>query len=130
MSGGLISYGDALKAFRRGVYQFPFEWKALVFCGAVTQAQFALEEAERIFSASSLKVEAVEHTRLRITVERGGVLDFGTPHLLHDRIKGVEFPQIICVADQMDDRDRAALKRHNRSTFIDDKFVRWDESTL
>jgi hypothetical protein len=49
-----ISYGNTLKAFRRGVHVYGPDWSGIVIARSVQQSIEAAREAERIFAASSL----------------------------------------------------------------------------
>jgi hypothetical protein len=127
-----MSYGDALKAFRRGVHQFPSAWRAVVVCGSRPQLELAFNEARHILEAGSLKVEQVNKTGLRITPAKGGDLIFVSTEWgskLSERIRGREFPQIICLCGVCD-HNMEILKRHNRSGTVDQKYCRIDQATL
>lgn len=131
MGGGLISFGEALKAFRRGVHQFPHAWLCVVVCGGHTQRNYAFGEAAKILEGGSLPVEHVNHAGLQIKVAKGGELRFihtDEPDFFA-RIAGVHAPHIISVsglADQTEER----LRVHNRSAYVDQKYCRFDHCTL
>jgi hypothetical protein len=81
MGGGLISYGDALKAFRRGVHQFPSVWKAVVVCNQTSRLRDAGSRA------ASLAVAAAFVGELLFGGARGGGK---SDYLLGDFLQDIE----------------------------------------
>jgi hypothetical protein len=132
MGGDLISYGDALKAFRRNVYTHAVVgWHAAVICATHQQARYAMDEAKSILDASSLPVQSYMHTSMRITTDRGGRLNFfPVEHGMLDRMQGLQFPHIIVVTPQIDTREREFLKYINRHHEIEERYYRFDEAML
>lgn len=129
--GGLKSFGDALKAFRRSVYQCPFEWTAVVLCASTAQRNAAFSEARAMMEASSLPVERIFTSNMTIHTARGGTLRFVEAYDLPERLRGIPIPQVICLFTLP-----ASLKEQMESLWkyqggpIDQKFHRWDEATL
>lgn len=130
MGGELISFGDALKAFRRNVYTFPHEWRALVVCEGPPQVQYVFDEATRILEASSLKVENVLPMQRLIQVERGGEIRFTTTYnVVQGYTKGIEVPHImVCVEPSPQCLD--ILRLSLRHPDIEERYFRLDKVTV
>jgi hypothetical protein len=130
MGGELISYGDALKAFRRGVHQFPSVWKAVVVCNTGKQADYAMQEAVSILDGGSLELRNINYPGRQITTAKGGEVRFVvTDTGFYDRIRGLEIPQVIVVCG-VSDETRDHLIARNRSPYVDAKYLRYDDVTL
>lgn len=127
----VISFGNAIKAARRGIYQYPNAWKVAVLCGGAKQAQFAFDEARLMLEAGSLAVESANFASRVITTDRGGRFEF---HVVADEadcdhIRGKEFPHIIWLFDP-DPRVREIVQTRYRSHVVPDEALRSDEATL
>lgn len=132
MAGGLMLFGDALKAFRRNVYTFPEQWTCAVICASHSQAKYAMDETRAILDASSLPVQSFMHTSMKITTDRGGSIQFIVREhaLLQDRLAGYHFPHIIIIDPSMPESDREYIKAHLRHPEIQDRYFRLDEATI
>jgi hypothetical protein len=129
---GLITFGDALKAFRRNVYMFPDQWKTLVVCASGTQAKYAMGEAQSILNASSLPVQSFMHTTMRITTDRGGELQFVVVNGVPDtyRLASTRWPHIIIVNPNLPDEVSPYLRELMAHPDIEDRYFRMDDATL
>lgn len=128
--GAVRTYENALKAFRRGCHQFPSCWRAAVVCNSTAQADTLFEDTLRMLDASSIEVFEANRAGWQIKVSKGCELRFLiTDHSLCDRIRGVEFPQII-VAGGLSDQMKECLQARNRHTYVDEKYTRWDDVYL
>lgn len=129
--GPLISFGDALKAFRRNVYTFPDRWRALVVCASHKQAEYAMHEARAVLNASSLPVQTYAPVSMKLTTSRGGEIKFVVVRELEDanRLAG-EWPHIIVVSPALPDDARAVLRSRLRHVDIEDRYFRMDDATL
>lgn len=133
MTGGLISFGDALKAFRRSVYMHSaFGWNAVVVCATHTQARYAMDAARSVLDASSLPVQSFMHTSMKITTDRGGELKFIAREHCSDlhQLQGYHFQQAIIVDPNLPQRELAVLQAHLRHPDIEDRYFRIDQATL
>ncbi len=128
-----ITFHDALKATRRGIYTYPNAWKTLVLCGSVPQRSFAFAEAVNVFRASSLEVLEIRRSECRIDLERGGHIKFYDLVQFGDAnsLKGREYSQIIWLFDPALVPDAEPVVRTLlRSQVVPEKALREDHCTL
>jgi fatty acid/phospholipid biosynthesis enzyme len=127
---GLQPFGIALKAFRRGVHQFPSAWRAVVVCTTTSQYKCALTEAVCILNGGSLPILHVNEIGRKIETEKGGLLKFVVLNEnFHDCMRGQDFPQMILLSGVAEET-KGFLERHNRYPTIDPKYCSWHECTL
>lgn len=133
MSGdkvGLQPFGLAIKAFRRGVHQFPSQWRAVVVCSTQSQYKCALQEAVCMLNGGSIPIRVVNETGRKIETEKGGILKFVILNeSFHDCMRGQEFPHMILLTGVAEET-KGFLQRHNRYPTIDAKYHMWQECTL
>lgn len=78
----VISYPDALKAFRRGVHVNQHAWRCLVVCANKGQLERAWDETIHTLNASSVGVREYKHDTRRIETNNGAFIRFVVaPHL-------------------------------------------------
>jgi hypothetical protein len=125
-----ITYGEALKAFRRNVYTFPEQWSAVVLCQGQPQLHCAMMEAFNILEASSLKVLGINKAANYISTERGGVVRFMRVEDAERQLQGVRVPHFIIPALEVPERTMEVVRMQNRHADIEDRYLRIDFVTL
>lgn len=90
-----IAFGDAVKAARRKIYQWPGSWRVIVLCDTAQQALTAFEELQFILEASSLTVESISAAHQTLKTDRGGEFSVRVMPDRAEQIRGMEYTHII-----------------------------------
>lgn len=93
----MSSFADALKANRRGAYLYGKDWRTLIVAKNYPQAGVIFNEMHSLFDASSLKIDKVCRTHMRVTTEKGNDIDVRVVNTREDMYKlaGLQFTHII-----------------------------------
>ena len=97
----IISYADALKAFRRGVHVNKQLWRGAVICANAGQLDIAWDEATHILRASSVGLKEAKRVTNTLTTPDGAILRFYiAPDMTRAlNMRGAEFTQVIFAFD-------------------------------
>lgn len=92
-----ISFGNALKAFRRGVHVYGADWKGVVLCQTWQQMHEAVNDAQRIFNGSSLMSTLLRSRNMFVFEPSDAYLQFAvvTNDIDAYALKGRLFTQVI-----------------------------------
>lgn len=99
----IVTYADALKRFRRGVYVHNDNWRAIVLCQNVAQLNEAWQEALNTLHAGKLSENMrVSYDNKYVELQNGGSIRFTVVNSLDDaqlHMDNTEFTHIIWIGD-------------------------------
>lgn len=80
----VISFADALKAFRRGVHVNQHAWRCLIVCANRAQLERAWDETVHTLGASSVGIREYNVTTRRIETNSGAFIRFFVAPTLYE----------------------------------------------